>query len=206
MDKLHAQVARILCTFSDGLFQGELPIPTVVVKTNNKFIARFLPDSFCLILGSMLPNATTRQILDSFLHQCCHIYNNVNHIVDHSSHSQYHNRNFADIALKAGLNLIQNENGWGSTSEIGEHIVEFAPTPAQGIREVIYQKILANDPNLQQQVIIKKGKTFQFKYQCRCAPPFNSIRSGRKPTGHNPLRVRCEVCGHLFFCVDEEES
>lgn len=42
------------------------------------------------------------------------------------------------------------------------------------------------------------------KYQCQCPGPHNSFRTGRRPDGSNPIYARCEKCGALFECVEDE--
>ena len=42
------------------------------------------------------------------------------------------------------------------------------------------------------------------KYQCQCPGPHNSFRTGRRPDGGNPIYARCEKCGELFECVEED--
>lgn len=48
----------------------------------------------------------------------------------------------------------------------------------------------------------QKNRYFM-KYQCKCKPPHNSIRSGCRPDGPNRLNIICKDCGQPFTCVED---
>lgn len=204
MEQLRLKVASILDAFNREFFRGELPKPIIVIKTNNKFVVRYLPDTFQLVLGSAFCKVPMRVILDAILHECCHVYNDLNHVMDHSRKSQYHNRAFAKTALSVGLNVHKTEYGWIATSTATG---ELTSKEHWLHREAVYQRLFQQYFDLQNETKFQKtAKTFQYKYQCGCNPPHNSIRSGRKPHGPNGLRVRCEVCNQLFICRDYNDK
>jgi hypothetical protein len=48
----------------------------------------------------------------------------------------------------------------------------------------------------------KSDKSYTLKYECGCEPPHNSIRSGRRPDGPNPLNAMCMDCLTYYKCVE----
>ena len=131
---------------------------------------------------------------------------------------KYHNKHFLASANQVGLVVIKHKTqGWGITSTVfPRNIVErtFIKRPLKNVivrRNKVFQEIKLNEKlltesrvDLQNRIKNEKPvKTFFLKYECNCAPPHNSIRSGRRPDGPNALNIQCMNCLSKFECVTD---
>lgn len=218
------EILKILSGCSQLFFSDTLPIPAIKVRGRNRFAMRFFSGSFEIVLGTLLPHTPPRIILDEVIHQACHVYNHIHSIKD-SSNYQYHNKNFAKQAIKCGLYVARdNMFGWLASSEINDFSGQGQCDDLGGLdcpckngcvlhpdeeilelREGWYDRLLKEiDFDIFKQIKFKdkSPKNYFLKYECGCDPPYNSIRSGRRPDKSHALRVRCEDCGELFRCVE----
>jgi hypothetical protein len=216
-----AAILKIVKSFSDTFFKSELPLPAVRIKGKNRFSMRFFPKSFELVIGTLLPNQKPIQILDEAIHQCCHIYNYTKDIKDLPNH-HYHNKKFAEVVIKCGMVVTRDPNfGWISCSDpiqfnikcinfltkgkcpCGKNCVQFPNKKSVLKRESIYAELIEKiDFCVFSGIKFKEtGKQYFLKYTCGCEPPYNSIRSGRRPEGKRAIQIRCEICKQLFTYV-----
>lgn len=219
------ELTGIYNAFSETFFDTELPIPAIKIKSKNRFVLRFFPKPFELVVGTLLPHQSPLAILDETLHQCCHVFNHIHGVKDLPNY-QYHNKKFATAALAVGLVVARDQNlGWISCSDpqdlaqyagcecflqgscpCDKGCLTFPDEAATQQRKRIYDKLF-REINFEvfknAEFKANSGKNFFLKYECGCEPPYNSIRSGRRPVGPRALQVRCEVCGQLFECVEQ---
>lgn len=185
-----------------------LLMPVHVVLPDKKVIFRFDAESYSLMIGQKFSEINIENVLPCYLHELVHLWNYANQIED-CSVNHYHNKKFLDSALKFGFFVGRNSSGWGSTT--------FSPTDScqnptsedlANLQRCLSQ--VSIDTSLFEEMKEEMGriassaspsKTF-LKYVCQCNPPFNSIRSGRKPDGENPLKIKCEICNSYFQLAD----
>lgn len=218
------EILRILKDCSKTFFEDALPVPAIKVKGRNRFAMRFFAGPFELALGTLLPHVPPRIVLDEVIHQSCHIYNHIHSIKD-SSNYQYHNKNYARQALLCGLYVARDDKfGYLASSDLGDFAdhsqcddfggldcpcksgcVIFPDEQIMDLREGWYERMMQEidfDVFKHIKFRAKSPKNYFLKYECGCDPPYNSIRSGRRPDKSHALHVRCENCGQLFRCVE----
>jgi len=210
---LFDELVKVYNFFNRNLFFGKLKSPIFVFAPSKKYIFRFLPDSSEIVVGCGFESAIELQVLIELLHEMIHAKNQRDGIVDCKS-NQYHNEHFLKSALELGFitgksprkgwNLI-GLKGWSSNPDE----IRFPNNDSQQkllnvIRSIKLNKVILNKAKAQIHYINakKKNTVFFLKYECDCPPPHNSIRSGRRPDGRNPLQVVCLICESEFKCVD----
>lgn len=206
------EVETAFKVLNEKLFGGTLETPLVVVDTAKKVSVRYLSE--LLVVGTEVSDLEYHDFLAVLLHEMIHIYNAQNGFVDVTA-NQYHNKKFLEAALAVGLVVTKKKTqGWGftATSIPKQHSQDAVRIPQ---KKSVQERILAFQAasnnhdkvkfrQAKAEVSTKSGKKRPkvcfLKYVCTCPPPHNSIRSGRRPDGDHPLRIRCEVCGSLFRC------
>lgn len=199
------------------LFSGRLPEPEFRYATNRKGIFSFVRPNVIQIGGEVC-QATPVEALDELVHVMVHILNHLDGVVDHTQ-NQYHNANFRDTALAMGLVVgCHKSRGWGVTSSDEQRIdcMKLA-TPCDAARQRLakaYKTVrdVANFSDASFEAVRGDAirlveskpakKQFLLRYTCKCPPPHNSIRSGRRPDGSNPLHAKCLTCGAKFCLSD----
>lgn len=207
---------RLFRFFDSRHFSG-LVMPTFRCDFRKKATFRFHPKTFEFVIGRSLLRLTHREALVDFLHEMIHIYNHAAGVVDHAPVNQYHNQRFASAAHNVGFHVLKHPtHGWSVLS---------TEPPARGD-----QCLFADDDDLAflrgslasapldletfqetQRAIGREGgfvvrKVCQIKYVCKCPPPHNAIRSGRRPTGRHPLDVTCNLCHSRFAPTTPETT
>jgi len=208
MDKLVAPIRSAFHHFNEEFFH--IDEPKIEINCRKKGVFRLVTKPYTLVIGEHFESATFREMLDSLLHQMCHIHNYQKGIKDRTVNS-YHNRKFLDLALKVGLTLIRHKKfGWVTTSypiSCGEDVL--LPTQQNNKkREEIYLLLSEGCDKILFEALKEKlgfensvpRKQFFLKYTCGCPPPYNSIRSGRRPKGRHRLNAICGDCGKPFMC------
>lgn len=206
-------VEEALSHFNSHLFNDKLPMPIVSIQTDKKFTFRFVPDSYHLLIGQKSTKLKQKvDFCEELVHEMVHISNHLQKKFDCTSNS-YHNRLFLNSALETGFLVAKHDiQGWALTKSDVPY--------GWRNKTIVFPKVSQNDLlkdaveefSLDVKDLIKstnffnvlvKPKTCFLKYECGCKPPHNSIRSGRRPDGNNPLRIRCEDCGKNFSCVEQ---
>jgi len=210
------ELERLFMHLNKGLFDGRFRLATHVVQPDKKVVFRFVgntPNSYYITVGGYFGKLKSfKEVLQEYLHEMVHISNWYDHVVDCTT-NQYHRREYMDAALKVGFYVSRHKvQGWGIThidqprmknthspdTEVAERLAaliesfSFNKEIFQNSRDEI--KRLANTPR----------KVCFLKYVCQCSPPHNSIRSGRRPDGLYPLKIRCEDCNAFFVLADKE--
>lgn len=195
---------------NQDLFQSKLPTVDFSISLSRKDIFQFSsPNVF--EIGTGLITARPVDIIDDLLHNMVHVYNHIQDTQD-VTQNQYHNLAFCDKALEVGLIVTCHKTrGWGVTHtdpDVEEEKIRHPEKKASSRRSLSYSKIelpvegLAEfQSQLQERLGCKPIKQFQFKYICRCDPPF-IVRVGTRPDGDRCLLAECKRC-NTNFVLDE---
>ncbi|GAH00544.1 unnamed protein product, partial [marine sediment metagenome] len=97
-----SELENCIAILSSELYDAHLPIPIININPRKKYILRFTPENYELIIGAAFRNVNCTQINEELLHEAVHMNNYVNHVVDCTS-NQYHNQYFLRSALEIGL-------------------------------------------------------------------------------------------------------
>jgi hypothetical protein len=215
MDKFLKSLHGSFEILNKELFRNKLTFVPFVLQRKKKVALKYEAKDKVLYLGSQISDTDESEIPALLLHEMIHIYNDQNDICDVTI-NQYHNKNFAKVATKVGFYVIRHKTqGWGITSTIlprnitDESNLLIPDNKILDKRISIFEKMEFDDFVSIKSYILEKNqlekpvKTFQLKYVCQCSPPHNSIRSGRRPDGNNPLRIMCLDCKSHFVCEDK---
>lgn len=199
---------ELFVVLNQQLFEGRLPRVSFVITNSRRHSLRFRgPDA--IEIGLQFAELSPKQIFAGVVHEMVHLSNFVAGHKD-CTRNQYHNLNFRGEAIRVGLIVSWDSlRGWGVTSLDEEGIVNVEkvlwPSPVTRERLLnIFANTLLSDGRLERlrqevgKLISKESKSTQFKYVCKCRPPHNTIRCGRKPDGPNPLNATCNTCGGRF--------
>ncbi len=211
------ELERAYDTLNEHLFEGRLLKSEFILQPKKRVKLKYVEDSGQIIVGGDLVVVETVALLADLLHQMVHISNAMKGIADcrTTRSTQYHNKHFLNAALDVGLTVNKHPaRGWDSTTittmKMKDTGQSRTPTSAAIDRRVRAFDAVSFDKAVLRQAkadIVTAKKTrrstlYTLKYQCKCPPPHNSIRSGRRPYGDHPLNIKCENCGSLFVCVD----
>lgn len=206
------QLEIIFVFINKNLYCGKLILPDFIVMTDKKVNFKFDDETYSIIVGSKF---TQENCLSNFLHEIVHVVNYNASTCDTSS-NQYHNKKFLSTALEMGLIVEFVENrGWEKvTIPIATYLVENAtdtdkikiPSINNADRLIKCLQSISIDEDLFIEAANELGRisvsttsrVYQIKYVCKCAAPYNSIRSGRRTDGENPLKIKCLVCNSMF--------
>lgn len=209
---LIGELGRLLFVIDRGIFcsLGKAnTLPTFTIQLNHKPALRLVRKA--IVIGADFVALSNMQIVSELFHILVHVHNQEKHVADCTANS-YHNRRFLHMALQAGCYVGRHPlQGWSITKLYpGQQSKRdlAAPIPQAVLKrdQLIYNKLKLNETMLLQakremrQMLRNKqpARVCFLKYVCDCLPPHNSIRSGRRPNGLHPLRIRCEVCGSVF--------
>ena len=206
-------IKRIFNSFNSKFFNSNLILPDIVIDANKKYGLRWEYDKNTFVIGSSFVTYESDDIIASVLHEMVHIYNHNQKISD-VNENQYHNMHFVKVALRCGLAVGKDKNqGWSFTSlnprasaSYKEH--RFDLLSNQILRDIAVELSVQNhiiEANRNSITVaisnLTPSKVFFLKYECACPAPYNSIRSGRRPDGHNAPDIICDRCKLKFKCV-----
>jgi hypothetical protein len=212
-----AELERIFDVFNTTLFNGSLTQPVQVVQPDKKVVFRYSSESHSLIIGSKFASANLETILQDYLHEMIHMENYRLGDIDCTS-NQYHNKKFLDLALEKGFYVFKHPSqGWSKTKfkKTKTAIDRKSPNADDHAALIACLKGLSVDKSLLKEGKDEIGRVVTssapakicfLKYVCSCPQPHNSIRSGRRPDGPNPLNIMCLTCGKNFSCQEGSES
>ena len=214
---LISEIERASNLLNKLLFDDKIQPFQISIQIKKKVSIKWQVDIETLVIGVEFLQLEFNDILGVLLHELVHISNYQRGITDVTI-NQYHNKHFLASANQVGLVVIKHKTqGWGITSTVfPRNIVEraFIKRPLKNAivrRNKVFQEIKLNEKlltesrvDLQNRIKNEKPvKTFFLKYECNCAPPHNSIRSGRRPDGPNALNIQCMNCRSKFECVTD---
>lgn len=215
MDKFLKSLHVSFEILNKELFGNKLKFVPCLLQRKKKVTLKYETKDKVLYIGSLITDLDELEIPAILLHEMVHICNDQNDLCDVTI-NQYHNKHFAKLALKVGFYVIKHRTqGWGiTTTVLPRNIIDSSNllTPDSKTIEkrnssfgklkfdefAELKKYIAEKASLE-----KPAKAFQLKYVCKCSPPHNSIRSGRRPEGNNPLRIICEDCKAYFVCEEK---
>ena len=211
-----SELKKAYKTLNRHLFDSDLPEPTFRIDLNSKPVFRYRGEqSPDIVIGAGIVGVDREEIVDDLLHAMIHICNYSLGFEDCTT-NQYHKRAFSSMALHVGLTVMKTSSrGWGITtsrrSRWSEYEPDFVRHPlAVDVqrRHSAYKKVRIDPETLQEfqheiqsTLLATPRKQFQFKYECKCPPPYNSVRSGRRPSGPNRLKAKCMECGSAYKVV-----
>jgi hypothetical protein len=202
-----AELERTYGTLNSHLFSGKLRTPEFVMQfLKKKSIFKFIPEPYQIIVAGDLGNIALRSLFSHLLHEMVHISNYMDGVLD-CRLNQYHNKEFMVAALKVGLICVKHRShGWVTTDATNtlDAIIpdkEIIEKRNKAFAEINFDKLVLRQSRVE---FCKKSpkRMYCLKYECNCQPPHNSIRSGRRPDGAYPPKIRCEECGCLFVCAE----
>lgn len=211
-----SEASKLFKVFNKEFFENTLEMPQFVIEESRKFAFRYDPtykgSSGAFLIGGGAADLGVNDFQAAFLHDMVHLSNAQDGISDLTA-NQYHNKHFLDLALEVGLICIRHKNqGWSITTTmyprnvVEKSEIKLPEEEAATHRGAVFRQRRPDQVALRQfrskmrQVRKKTTKTYFLKYVCGCPPPHNSIRSGRRPDGANPLKIRCRDCGKDFAC------
>lgn len=201
--------------FNNSLFESRLPDIEFKTDVSRKQTAKYSGYEKIIFLGSGFISLSKEEICALILHEMIHINNQLNQIFDVND-NQYHNSHFMKEAVRVGFFVIREKyQGWSITNINQSYDISCKDYKFNQHKNTVLKTILS-EINLPDNILeehnhkmrecissLKPSKTFFLKYECACPPPYNSIRSGRRPNGNNPPLIRCEICKSQFTCVSQ---
>ena len=189
IEQFLSEMERVSQILARDLFGG-VSIPQFKLELARK--APFTDEIVHIAVGIGIIKLSQGEILAGILHELVHIYNRIRGVSDQTA-NHYHNRKFKNLAIQVGLRVTCDRNkGWHITS-----LTDGVQNNIDACR-VNAKYLLEGKKQLRRMIQGRIQRPCFLKYICECPPPHNSIRSGRRPNGGHPLRIRCEVCGAAF--------
>lgn len=205
-------ITQIYNYLNKELFAGSLSSPQIQYRMNRKYAMRWESETNILHIGADFIDLNLINTGIFLIHEMVHILNKNKNIVDVSA-NQYHKLEFASVAANLGFYVLRHKTqGWSITqtnipSSLKEDHIDPVPEKLNKLIFVLknipvsvknFEKQMKNFIDLRNQS--KPIKSFFLKYQCQCPPPYNSIRSGRRPDSPNAPEVFCKKCQSDFVC------
>lgn len=206
---MKATLSQMFHHLNHQLFNNVLTPPTIEYSLNRPYAIRWEMKGNILHIGRAVVRNHFDQVVCDLVHEMIHMFNGLKGIED-IARNQYHNKQFMDTANSFGLYVQQHKrHGWSITSVHKPNGPEavYNPTPAAAERlGKVVQELSNSILGYKSEVMVvhrllketKPPKCYFLKYCCQCEPPYNSIRSGRRPDSKNALDVWCKKCGEQF--------
>lgn len=200
-------LTKIFDFFNVSLFESKLENPLFQIKPDRTTIFYFVKPNQ-LEIGSLFGTASSDQVIDDLLHCMIHMKNYQIRLPDYTV-NQYHNQHFANQATDIGMTVQKYKSRGWATASVSSHVdVCNFLMPDEEQQRILWKlvssikfpkKTFLNFQSAIRSVAkSKSSRQFLLKYTCKCKPPHNTIRSGRRPDGANPLDITCNLCGEKF--------
>jgi hypothetical protein len=210
---MNDQIGIIFSFLNQNLFNSSLCFSLIEIDADNEFIFNWKKSNNSIVVGSGFANAEISDIYSALIHEMIHMDNNRNLLEDVNINA-YHNKFFWRLAVKLGLVVSKNKNqGWSETTlKVPDEFVKVQIKINKEKNTIlidllsqlkINNEIIENNKNMIKNIFVnrKQSRTYFLKYECECPPPYNSIRSGRRPDGPNAPVIICDKCKCNFTCV-----
>jgi len=125
---------KMINAINADFFDGELPMPIVTVQSRpgtyghcsvSKIWKRKDDEAFELNIAAEVLDAPIEEIIDTIIHELCHIYCRLHDIRETSRGGSYHNGRFRKVAEAHGLTCVYDPKyGWNTTP--GDNLIEYA--------------------------------------------------------------------------------
>lgn len=132
--RLLGQLEKLYRMINADLFNGELqPVTITVQNTPRAYGHIFLTDAWSvkgegskeLNIGAGTLDRSIEEIVATLVHECCHLLDFQNGIIDCSNFGVYHNKSFKAAAEAHGLIVTHSEKyGWSHTAP-GELLIDW---------------------------------------------------------------------------------
>ena len=208
------ELEKVFHHFNQEFYYGRLIMPVHIIQVDKKVAVRYMSDSHCMAVGSKFSKCSNLELIEIYLHELVHLSNAQKRVVDVTT-NQYHNKEFLAGAIAVGFHVMRHKTqGWSLTTFQRPMRVNTdyqGPTPA---RELARKKIIEG-LDLSEEVLEEgrdhllalsngnKPRACFLKYVCDCPPPYNSVRSGRRPDSPHAPKITCQNCGSRFRMVPE---
>lgn len=193
--------------FNKDLFSGSLADPVFTFNLDKNVVLRFVKSSHSIIIGSKLTKTNAANLKEHLLHEMVHMWNEDEGVADCTS-NQYHNKKFLHSAMAVGFCVSRHPSqGWEITKfSKSKDCQVYLTVNARLLKianKIKFDEYCLKETKTQISRVVKsqKKRVCFLKYVCKCSPPHNSIRSGRRPDGPNSLQIKCLVCKNVFECV-----
>lgn len=198
-----SELNSVAKNLNEKFFEGEMEVPSFEVNLKRKTFFHYDQKRNVLVVGKSLQDTDDNVIISEMIRQFILIYNHQKDICNYPQ-GEYHNTSFKEKALQIGFNVIKIEKkGWagicldeeGKDLENRKRLKLFFESFGKDYFKKFRNGIIEMSKN-------KTNKQFFIKYQCKCSPPHNSIRSGRRPSSKYKLNIKCLNCNSSFVCCE----
>ena len=134
MSRAVSQLEHIYNSLNADFFGGELPTPIITVQSKPgtyghcsvaKVWQRKNDKTYEMNISAETLNYPIEEVIDTLLHEMCHLYCRENNIKEVSRGGKYHNKRFKEVAEAHGLTCVPcGQYGWNTTP--GDNLVEYA--------------------------------------------------------------------------------
>ena len=143
MSRAVSQLEHIYNSLNSDFFDEELPTPIITVQSKPgtyghcsvaKVWQRKNDKTYEMNISAETLNYPIEEVIDTLLHEMCHLYCRENNIKEVSRGGKYHNKRFKEVAETHGLTCVPcGQYGWNTTP--GDNLVEYALT--KGWNEIL---------------------------------------------------------------------
>ena len=134
MSRAVSQLEHVYNSLNSDFFAGELPVPIITVQSKPgtyghcsvaKVWQRKDDKTYEMNISAETLNYPIEEVIDTLLHEMCHLYCRENNIKEVSRGGKYHNKRFKEVAEAHGLTCVPcGQYGWNTTP--GDNLVEYA--------------------------------------------------------------------------------
>lgn len=134
MSRAVSQLEHVYNSLNSDFFAGELPVPIITVQSKPgtyghcsvaKVWQRKNDKTYEMNISAETLNYPIEEVIDTLLHEMCHLYCRENNIKEVSRGGKYHNKRFKEVAEAHGLTCVPcGQYGWNTTP--GDNLVEYA--------------------------------------------------------------------------------
>jgi hypothetical protein len=209
------ELQRVFNLANLRLFEEKIPSVEFLWNPEKKLVFGLAKVPSVVIIGGHFAKlATPDEALEELLHLMIHLYHRAKEVRDFSANA-YHNKLFLERAIRCGFFVgYHKSRGWDLTrfslkGMPSQKKIRSEPDAVKKMKAFLEELDLKVVPLLAAVKYMQNHakldgppKKCFLKYVCKCSPPHNSIRSGRRPDGRFPLRVKCLTCKSEFQCVE----
>lgn len=204
MSRAVGQLEKMFFHINQDFFDGVLPTPIITIQSKPgtwghmsraKVWKRKDDNTYEMNIAAESANGLLEEIIDTIIHECVHLYCNLNGIQDVSRGGSYHNKRFKEEAEKRGLVCVHMGSGagWNTRGEGNDKLIEYALskdwTELQIGRETTSRGIRSGGATMAPGLIPVPGvkaPSSTRKYKCPCCG--NSVRATKE------VNILCGDC------------
>lgn len=135
MSRAIGQLEKMYREINKDFFENELPMPIITVQskpgtfghcTINKVWKRKEEYTYELNIAAEVLESPIEEIIDTIIHEMCHMYCRIHDIKETSRGTAYHNRKFKEVAEAHGLTCYNTGEKYGWNTKPGDNLIEYA--------------------------------------------------------------------------------